>query len=254
MPGTLSSHHALRRAIGRCLGVQLLPHLVQHPQRDGERGGDQYLRLPLGREARRAKGIDWAARVYYYPYSQRSYAASAGTTEILYYYSKDPAKGWDDSCNQIPPNGAFGANYQYKIADIRDGLSNTIFMGETSRFINEPAGSDFHWWTINAWFGDGMGGGTSRPPMFAYEVPRINAPAQTYGDFSYVENQGPFNWRYDPLAQQYGQFGFRSNHPGGGMFLFGDGSVKFLKQTIAYQTYWGLGTRNGGEVVSADQY
>ena len=33
-----------------------------------------------------------------------------------------------------------------------------------------------------------------------------------------------------------------------------DGSVKFVKQTIAMPTYWALGTRAFGEVLSADSY
>jgi prepilin-type processing-associated H-X9-DG protein len=45
-----------------------------------------------------------------------------------------------------------------------------------------------------------------------------------------------------------------SNHPGGANFLFGDGSVKFVKSTINMKTYWALGTREGGEVISADAY
>jgi len=45
-----------------------------------------------------------------------------------------------------------------------------------------------------------------------------------------------------------------SNHPGGANLLFGDGSVHFLKSSIAYRTYWALGTRAGGEVISSDQY
>jgi prepilin-type N-terminal cleavage/methylation domain-containing protein/prepilin-type processing-associated H-X9-DG protein len=45
-----------------------------------------------------------------------------------------------------------------------------------------------------------------------------------------------------------------SNHPGGANVLFGDGSVHFLKSSIAIRTYWALGTRNGGEVISSDQY
>jgi prepilin-type N-terminal cleavage/methylation domain-containing protein/prepilin-type processing-associated H-X9-DG protein len=36
--------------------------------------------------------------------------------------------------------------------------------------------------------------------------------------------------------------------------LFGDGSVKFIKSSISYPTWWALGTRNGGEVISADAY
>ena len=45
-----------------------------------------------------------------------------------------------------------------------------------------------------------------------------------------------------------------SKHPGGANFLFADGSVHFLKSSIALNTYWSLGTRADGEVVSADSY
>jgi prepilin-type processing-associated H-X9-DG protein len=45
-----------------------------------------------------------------------------------------------------------------------------------------------------------------------------------------------------------------SNHPGGANFLFTDGSVKFVKDSINMQTYWALGTRNGSEVISSDSY
>jgi len=45
-----------------------------------------------------------------------------------------------------------------------------------------------------------------------------------------------------------------SNHPGGSNFMMGDGSVKFIKSTISMNTYWSLGTRSGGEVVSSDAY
>ncbi len=49
-------------------------------------------------------------------------------------------------------------------------------------------------------------------------------------------------------------YGASSTHPGGANVLFGDGSVKFIKSSISYQTWWSLGTRNGGEVISADAY
>ena len=45
-----------------------------------------------------------------------------------------------------------------------------------------------------------------------------------------------------------------SNHPGGVNVCFADGSVKFVKDTVSLPTWWALGTRAGGEVISADGY
>jgi prepilin-type N-terminal cleavage/methylation domain-containing protein/prepilin-type processing-associated H-X9-DG protein len=52
----------------------------------------------------------------------------------------------------------------------------------------------------------------------------------------------------------YGSAPPSSWHPGGVNVAFCDGSVKFVKDTVNLQTWWGLGTVNGGEVISADQY
>jgi prepilin-type N-terminal cleavage/methylation domain-containing protein/prepilin-type processing-associated H-X9-DG protein len=45
-----------------------------------------------------------------------------------------------------------------------------------------------------------------------------------------------------------------SSHPGGVNVGFADGSVKFAKNSINPQTWWGLGSRNLGEVISSDAY
>ena len=36
--------------------------------------------------------------------------------------------------------------------------------------------------------------------------------------------------------------------------LFCDGSVKYVKNTISYQTWWALGTKANNEVISSDSY
>ena len=36
--------------------------------------------------------------------------------------------------------------------------------------------------------------------------------------------------------------------------LMGDGSARFIKDSIALSVWWSLGTRAGGEVISADAY
>jgi prepilin-type processing-associated H-X9-DG protein len=75
-------------------------------------------------------------------------------------------------------------------------------------------------------------------------------------------------WLYNPIYERMGQFGFLSQHPGGANFLFGDGSVRYVKETIdmgnlytnppagtARQgVYRDMATRKGGEVISADQF
>jgi prepilin-type processing-associated H-X9-DG protein len=45
-----------------------------------------------------------------------------------------------------------------------------------------------------------------------------------------------------------------SQHPGGVNVAFGDGSVKFIKDSIALPTWWGIGSMNGGETVSGSDY
>jgi len=45
-----------------------------------------------------------------------------------------------------------------------------------------------------------------------------------------------------------------SNHSGGVNVCMTDGSVKFVKDTVNAVTWWAIGSKNGGEVVSADAY
>lgn len=45
-----------------------------------------------------------------------------------------------------------------------------------------------------------------------------------------------------------------SLHPGGANVLMGDGSVRFIKQSINLVTWQALSSRAGGEVISADLF
>jgi prepilin-type N-terminal cleavage/methylation domain-containing protein/prepilin-type processing-associated H-X9-DG protein len=67
--------------------------------------------------------------------------------------------------------------------------------------------------------------------------------------FTYSNSEDPVNWCGtmcdDPPT---------SNHSGGVNVCMSDGSVKFIKDTIALQTWWALGSRSLGEVISNDSY
>ena len=183
-------------------------------------------------------------------YSPTSYAGVAGTIECLWYgYWGTTTMAY---CEAIEPNGVFGKNYTYKVADVIDGTSSTLFVGETGRYTNEPL-SVFNFWNRGGYaFGDDIGG--VRIQCIAYTVPSINAKPTGVTPGYIVD---PFNWwnlAVYPLSQREGSFGFRSYHPGGANFLVGDGTVHFIKQTMNPQIYQALGTRANGEIVPGDAF
>jgi prepilin-type N-terminal cleavage/methylation domain-containing protein/prepilin-type processing-associated H-X9-DG protein len=58
----------------------------------------------------------------------------------------------------------------------------------------------------------------------------------------------------DSDTDSSGIYGLTSYHPGGANVGMCDGSVRFLKNTIAYIPLWALGSISQGEVVSSDSY
>ena len=183
--------------------------------------------------------------------NQGSYSGVAGKIELLRYrYNPGTNEG---NCRHIEGDGVFNISFNYAVADIVDGLSNTLFVGETSRFRGQPD-SWQNAWNYGEWFSLVNGsGGASTPMGIAYLAAKPNSPLVMAGVETIIDPD-PFTWYQKPAAQVYGNFGFRSQHPGGVNFLLGDGSVKFIKATINMGVYWALGSRNGGEVISADQY
>jgi len=82
-----------------------------------------------------------------------------------------------------------------------------------------------------------------------------------YSNYNFYNHVGPPNSRQCGNAQindwgldVYGTSPPTSLHPGGVNVAMADGSVRFIKDTVNVQTWWGLGTRAGGEVISSDAY
>ncbi|WP_435016202.1 DUF1559 domain-containing protein [Tundrisphaera sp. TA3] len=203
--------------------------------------------------------------------TQTSYSMSRGQHENIWYNWSpsgtlpDPKGLYADTCNYGGGDGMFMPNSVVKVADVTDGTSNTFLFGETSRFRDEPSTSVFNfgnvtgcfngpnWETTRVWPGD------MRPTSGAFVIPRPNAPPDKTGTLinALAGLSLPPDWAEEPYATQFqelGQWGFRSNHPGGVNFCFADGSVKFINNTVNIKTYRALGTRSGGEIISADAY
>jgi prepilin-type N-terminal cleavage/methylation domain-containing protein/prepilin-type processing-associated H-X9-DG protein len=89
---------------------------------------------------------------------------------------------------------------------------------------------------------------------YAYAIPNtgythVNAPNTPRCSYTNAEDAAQW-WWCGTLCSAAAS----SLHPGGVNVGFADGSVKFIKSSISLQTWWGLGTRNRGEILSSDSY
>jgi len=190
---------------------------------------------------------------------QLSYGFCTGLIDSQNYSLDSPAM-----CGIVEPDGVFGASYCYGASAVTDGQSGTIYIAEMSRFRGEPEadggvpnyvpGYPFAGILYQpGWMND------TRPVGWGTTATGINTPAQRFqllgsGYYSPSSYDDLVNWYKIPQVQTYGQYGFHSQHSGGANALFGDGSVRFLKDSTNLTVLNGLGTRNKGEVISADGY
>jgi len=109
-------------------------------------------------------------------------------------------------------------------AQITDGLSNTIALGEVRPQCENHVRNG--WLSTNALY---TGTGTA-----------INFPT--------CENEQPYGSPCNLYANAWGASqGFKSRHPGGCQFVLCDGSTRFMSETIDMVTYQQLGDRWDGQ-------
>jgi prepilin-type N-terminal cleavage/methylation domain-containing protein/prepilin-type processing-associated H-X9-DG protein len=172
----------------------------------------------------------------------------------------------------------FGPNFSRTIASVTDGLSNTIMAAE---------GTIGHLQARHC--GDSTNGGSpSDPTTGTWSPTNVPAPgANSVAALASVVSSCPnppkpvghtrwsnggvyysgittantpnqaIDWDWtdeNDGGPTYMSLCASSYHPGGVNVLFGDGSVRFIKNTVNANTWRGLGTIAGGEVLSADSY
>jgi prepilin-type N-terminal cleavage/methylation domain-containing protein/prepilin-type processing-associated H-X9-DG protein len=128
------------------------------------------------------------------------------------------------------------------IAAVSDGLSNTMFHSETIEGQDSAAGGldlrgYIHWWEA-AFYESSLAPNSTQPDQMQ---------SSGYCVTGYLDNPpcvGSATNNYVHAA--------RSRHPGGVNTLMGDGSVRFIKNTISLVTWQALSTTKGHEVISAD--
>jgi prepilin-type N-terminal cleavage/methylation domain-containing protein/prepilin-type processing-associated H-X9-DG protein len=129
-------------------------------------------------------------------------------------------------------NGAFFRNSHVRIADIRDGTSNTLAIGERpALFAKSP------------WAGAmTMGGVRTTPNAPVFSSSAVPAPAMTMARIGRRQLNDPWSSPED----------FFSPHPSVCNFLFADGSVHGLSFGTSVTVLQALATRAGGETVQGD--
>jgi len=137
-------------------------------------------------------------------------------------------------------NGVFFRNSQVGLRSIRDGSSQTLMIGERSRNVADAT-----------WVG-------VIPTAQICTNPRWRNPAECEPPAAFVlAHTGPDTsqaWIDVPNFPQAGADDFWSRHSNGCNFLFCDGSIHFLKQSINPKVFSALSTRKGNEVIGSDQY
>jgi len=139
-------------------------------------------------------------------------------------------------------SGMFYRNSRVSFADVSDGTSQTIAVGERSHNLSYVT------WvarSIDGWLGKSspIDGGTD-----VFDPSPEECWTQILGPAGLEDGPRTIN---NPEAHVEDYW---SRHPGGANMLFADGSVHFLKSSIGTTPWRALATRNGGEVISADQY
>jgi prepilin-type N-terminal cleavage/methylation domain-containing protein/prepilin-type processing-associated H-X9-DG protein len=208
---------------------------------------------------------------------------NAGTNNINNYYGSMGTSMY--STVTADTTGLFAYMQKYTIADVRDGTSNTVAFAEavvgekstailgkgngTGAIANGNGLADAY--DVSSQKGTVQAGLTALKADMqlcdaAFLTARNNDKGRAWGMgapgftmFNTVVTPNGARW----AACRYGccpQSGHahmevaNSYHSGGVNVCFADGSVKFIKDSIAYPTWWALGTRANGETISSDAY
>jgi prepilin-type N-terminal cleavage/methylation domain-containing protein/prepilin-type processing-associated H-X9-DG protein len=234
---------------GTNLWVELLPHLEQWPlhrrwdyedYRNNLAGGStahvaQVLSVllcpsdPLPEPVHQLQGFDWADAHY----ALSSYGGNAGTRSFGH-------PGVPQS-----RDGIFFKGRSIRLADVTDGSSQTLLLGERSHHDPEydrlTAALDPAFYPLAGWGAWGSAGSQygSQGDVLLGSIAPIN--------YRVPPGSGEDNWDWEDFRLS----AFGSGHGGGANFAFADGSVRFVKESIAPEQLRALSTRAGREVIAA---
>jgi len=135
----------------------------------------------------------------------------------------------DSHCGDYSLDGMFYPYSGTRVADVLDGTSNTLAIGERT-------------YQLRAWIKGGYYISSFKEYVCVYAAKNVRWPLNSDPDvLCYWDCPEPWPCLFNDLY-------FGSRHPGGAQFTFVDGSVHFIMETIDFQVYQDLATIAGGEL------
>ncbi len=188
-----------------------------------------------------------------------NYRVNHGTS-IVYSYGAQDTSGVN--VNMPPPNGTFFLDFNIRIADMVDGTSNTAAFsehvkGDFSASISTELSDTYQPGTYPA------SADQAYQDCLAVNIFDLSKQGNSNGGTPWMTDNHTSTRYYHAFSPNTRSCKFpplristtaNSRHPGGVNVTMADGSVRFIKSSINLTAWRAVGTRNGGEVISADSY
>jgi prepilin-type N-terminal cleavage/methylation domain-containing protein/prepilin-type processing-associated H-X9-DG protein len=122
----------------------------------------------------------------------------------------------------VETTGSISTNRQIKFTEVKDGLTNTLMLGEISVSLPSTQTNQYRTWIR----GNNGGSGTTK------------------------NMTNPINSTFYNGSNNFNDISFGSNHSNGSNFTFGDGSVRFVNQNADLSILKAMASIDSGEIAS----
>jgi prepilin-type N-terminal cleavage/methylation domain-containing protein/prepilin-type processing-associated H-X9-DG protein len=161
----------------------------------------------------------------------------------------EPSHSWGSTDITKNTRGMFArGGALIRLANVTDGTSNTLFIGETLPEFFEP----MRYPSTYGWPGGSnhIAQGQTIQPI-NWKIDRMAPTAPAFVSCGCDSSTNPSGDKARCIMNWAVTWGFKSNHPSGTNFALVDGSARFISENIDHRTYQYLGCRDDGMAASA---